>query len=135
MRSLLNNRRELILANLSEADKRAIKAQEKLIEARSKFEVATQKAQDIRNQSIGTVKEDKIQSQIQTEEMVQRLEKLKKETLLFQQQKALNLVSKKVIQLSLKQVQEKLQNRVDLKFQNSINNFYIALLRNYESLN
>ena len=32
------------------------------------------------------------------------------------------------------QVQEKLKNRVDLKFQTSVNNFYIALFRNYNSL-
>lgn len=63
--------------------------------------------------------------------MIQRLDKLKQETLLSQQQKALELLSKKVIQSSLTQVQEKLQNRIDSKFQTSINNFYIALLRNY----
>lgn len=131
LRSLLENRQQLILSNLSEADKRAQKAQEKLIEAKSQFETAKVKAEEIEKQGVITLNKDKNNSQIQTEEMIQRLDKLKKETLLSQQQKALKLLSKKVIQSSLAQVQEKLQNRIDSKFQTSINNFYIALLRNY----
>lgn len=135
LRSLLNNRREIVLSNLDEANKRIIASQEKLVEARSQFEAAQKEKQEIQNQSLNQVTTEKTTFRTQTQEIIQKLEKLKKETLLFQQQKTLNLLSKKVIQLSLKQVQEKLQNRVDLKFQTSIDNFYIALLRNYESLN
>lgn len=131
MRSLLENRQQLILANLDEANKRAQKAQEKLSEAKSQFEAARLKAEEIAKQGIINLNKDKNNSQIQTEEMIQRLDKLKKETLLSQQQKALQLLSKKVIQSSLMQVQSKLQDRIDSKFQTSINNFYIALLRNY----
>lgn len=131
LRSLLENRQQLILSNLSEADKRAQKAQEKLIEAKSQLEAAKIKAEEIAKQGVITLKKDKNNSQIQTEEMIQRLDQLKKETLLSQQQKALQLLSQKVIQSALAQVQEKLQNRIDSKFQTSINNFYIALLRNY----
>lgn len=117
---------------MEEANKRASNAEEKLVEARLKFESAKIKAQEIQNQSINTINKDRIHFTIQTKEAIQRLESLKKETLTFQQQKALSILSKKVIALSLKQVKDKLQNRTDLKFQNSINNFYIALLRNYE---
>ena len=131
LRSLLENRQQLILANLDEANKRAQKAQEKLSEAKSQFEAAKLKAEEIAKQGIINLNKDKNNSQIQTEEMIQRLDKLKKETLLSQQQKALQLLSKKVIQSSLMQVQSKLQDRIDSKFQTSINNFYIALLRNY----
>lgn len=134
LRSLLENRRELILSNLEEADKRAVDAQKKLVDARSQFEAAKLKAHEIQNESISTLKKEKSHSEIQTEEMIQRLEKLKKETLVFQQQKALMLLSKKIVQLSLLQVQEKLKNRIDLKFQTSVNNFYIALFRNYNFL-
>lgn len=134
LKSLLENRRELILSNLKEADTRAVVAQQKLDKARSQFEEAKLKAQEIQNQSVSTLQKEKSHSKIQTEEMIQRLEKLKKETLIFQQQKTLKLLSKKIIQLSLMQVQEKLKNRVDLKFQTSVNNFYIALFRNYNSL-
>ena len=89
--------------------------------------------QEIQNQSFNTIKKDKIQSKKQTQEAIQRLEYLKKETLIFQQQKTLNLLSKKIIQLSLSQAQKKLKSCTDIKFQNSINNFYITLFRNYQS--
>lgn len=128
---MLENRQQLILANLSEAEKRAQKAQEKLVKAKSQFEAAKLKAEEIAKQGIITRNKDKDNFQIQTEDTIQRLDKLKKETLLSQQQKALKLLSKKVIQSSLAQVQEKLQNGIDSKFQTSINNFYIALFRNY----
>ena len=116
------------MANFNEVNERRIKAQEKLVEVRSKLEAAKQKVKEIQNQSINKAEKEKINSQTETEQIIQKFEKLKKETLIFQQQKALKLLSKKMIQLSLKQVQEKFQNRVNLKFQTSINNFYIALL-------
>ena len=86
LKSLLENRRELILSNLKEADTRAVVAQQKLDKARSQFEEAKLKAQEIQNQSVSTLQKEKSHSKIQTEEMIQRLEKLKKETLIFQQQ-------------------------------------------------
>ena len=128
---MLENRQQLILSNLSEADTRAQKAQEKIKEAKAQFEAAKIKAEEIAKQGVITLNKDKNNFQIQTEEMIQRLDQLKQETLISQQQKALQLLSKKVIQSALTQVQEKLQNRIDSKFQTSINNFYIALLRNY----
>nr|UXE31008.1 ATP synthase CF0 subunit I [Ostreobium quekettii] len=130
---MLENRRKLILSNLQEADKRAIAAQQKFTDANSQFETAKLKVEEIQNQSISTLQKEKKHFKIQTEEMIQRLEALKKETLAFQQQKTLKLLSKKIIQLSLIQVQEKLKNRVDFKFQKSVDNFYIALFRNYNS--
>lgn len=132
--SLLKNRQNTILLNLEEADKRAIDAQKKLEKARTEFELSKLKVQEIQNQSFNTIKKDKLQSKKQTQEAIQKLEYLKKETLIFQQQKTLNLLSKKIIQLSLSQAQKKLKSCTDIKFQNSINNFYITLFRNYQSL-
>lgn len=134
LRSLLENRRELILSNLEEADNRAVAAKQKLVDARSQFEAAKLKAHEIQNQSVSTLEKEKSHSKIQTEEMIQRIEKLKEETLVFQQKKALMLLAQKIVQLSLLQVQEKLKNRIDVNFQRSVNNFYIALFRNYNSL-
>lgn len=97
-----------------------------------KFEEAKKKAQEIEQQGVVTVNNNKVQSETQTFEIIQRLKTLKKETLLFQQQKVLKLLAKKVIQSSMTQAQKKLKNCKDSTFQNSMNNFYIALLRNYE---
>ena len=116
--------------NLNEANNRAQQAEEKLIEAKSQFEIAIVKAKEIENQGIITLNKDNSTSRLQTEEMIQRLDQLKKEKLLSQYQKILKILSKKVIHSSLVQVKKKLQSRVDSKFQASINNFYIALFRN-----
>lgn len=133
--SLLKNRQKTILLNLEEADKRALDAKKRLEKARLEFELSKLKVQEIQNQSFNIIQKDKLQSKKQTQEVIQRLENSKKETLIFEYQKTLNLLSKTIIQLSLNQVQTKLKSRTDIKFQNSITNFYIALFRNYESLN
>ena len=64
------------MSNLEEANKRAINAEQKLIEARSKYESAKMKAQEIQNQSINTIKKDKIYFKTQTTEAIQRIESL-----------------------------------------------------------
>ena len=131
LKSLLQTRQEQILSNLNEANERAKKAENKLVEAKSKYEAAKLKAQKVRDQGFSNLDKDKKNYQIQANEMVQKLNLLKKETLLSQQQKTLKLISKKVIQSALGQVKEKLERGISLKTQTSINNFYIALLRNY----
>lgn len=132
LRSLLNNRKETILKNLQEADQRANEAQEKLNQARIKFELAQKKATEIKEQSILTAEQEKKQSIRQAEQDVLRLEELKQETLLFQQQKAVSEISQQVITLALKQVREKLNNRLDGNFHASVNNFNIVLFTNYK---
>ena len=128
---MLNNRQEVIFSNLSDADQKAQNARNKLLEAQEQFENAKRKAQEIQNQGIITIQKDRAYFQTQTEEIIQRLKTVKQDTLLFQQQKTLRLLSKQVIESSLIQVQKKLKNCVDLKFQTSMNNFYISLLRSY----
>ena len=68
----------------------------------------------------------------QTIEDIERLEKLKQDTIVFQQQKAIKQLSKQVITLALEQVYKKIENRYDRVFQTLVNNFYIALFRNYQ---
>lgn len=68
----------------------------------------------------------------QTIEDIERLKKLKQDTIVFQQQKAIKQLSKQVITLALEQVYKKIENRYDRPFQISVNNFYISLFRNYQ---
>lgn len=133
LRSLLDNRKQIILKNLQEADQRANEAQEKLSEAKAQFELAQKKAVEIKEQSILTAEQEKKQSILQAEQDALRLEELKQETLLFQQQKAVSEISQQVITLALKQVREKLNNRLDANFHTSVNNFNIVLFTNYKS--
>lgn len=131
LNSLLQNRQQLILSNLGEADRRAEKAQEKILEAKAQLELANKRSEEISKQGISTIKNEKVDSQTQTVEIIQRLDQLKLETLKSQQRKVSKLISRKVIYSSLARVQEKIQDRLDFKFQTTINNFYIALFRNY----
>lgn len=135
LKSLLNNRQQLILSNLKEADRRAEKAQEDFNDAKLQFELAKRKTVEVAEQALINLNKEKDNAQLQTEDMIQRLEKLKEEALLSQQQKALKSLSKEFIQYSLTQVQTKLKSRADFKFQVAMTNFYIALIRNSGFLN
>ncbi len=122
----------MIIANIQEAEKREAEAIEKLNAAKLQLENSRQKVGEIREQSLITAETEKEKYQKQTIEDIERLEKLKQETIIFQQQKAIKQLSKQVITLALKQVYKKIENRYDGQFQNSVNNFYIALFRNYQ---
>lgn len=133
LRSLLNNRKQIIVKNLQEADERANEAQEKLTQARIQFEFAQKKAGEIKEQGILTAEQEKTEAIRQADQDALRLEELKQETLLFQQQKAVSEISQQVITLALKQVREKLNNRLDANFHASVNNFNIVLFTNYKA--
>ena len=52
LNTLLKNRKEIILANLQEADKRALEAQEKLLEAQKQFDLSVEKATQIKKEAL-----------------------------------------------------------------------------------
>jgi F-type H+-transporting ATPase subunit b len=132
LRSLLDNRKQIILNNLQEADQKAKEAEEKLTKARAQLDLAKKKAIEIREQGTLTAEQEKKQSIRQTQEDLSRLEEIKQETIRFQQQKAISQVSQQVVSLALSQVREKLSSRLDPTFHSSVNNFNIVLFTNYK---
>ena len=133
LRSLLDNRKQTILNNLEEADKKATEAQEKLNKTKTQLEFAKKKATEIREQGILTAEQEKKQCIFQTEQDGLRLEEVKQETIKFQQQKAINQVSQQVVSLALNKVGEKFNNRLNSNCPSSVNNFNIVLFTNYKS--
>lgn len=133
LRSLLDNRKQTILNNLEEADKKAKEAQEKLNKTKTQLEFAKKKAAEIREQGIITAEQEKKQCISQTQQDASRLEEIKQETIQFQQQKAISQVSQQVVSLALNKVREKLNNRLNSSFHSSVNNFNIVLFTNYKS--
>ncbi len=133
LRSLLDNRKQTILNNLEEADKKAKEAQEKLNKTKTQLELAKKKAAEIREQGIVTAEQEKKQCIFQTEQDASRLEEIKQETIQFQQQKAISQISQQVVSLALTKVREKLNNRLNSSFHSSVNNFNIVLFTNYKS--
>lgn len=132
LQSLLNNRKQIILNNLDEANTKAKQAQEKLSKAKTRLETAKAKATEIRNQGQKTAQQEKNQCIDQTTQDVLRLETVKKETIQFQQQKTITQISQQVVSLAVNKVREKLTNKLNSDFHSSVNNFNIVLFTNYK---
>jgi len=132
LRGLLANRKQTILNNFREADQRASEAQDRLNQARLQLEKAKTKADEISQQAIFTVDQEKNQILSQTQEDIKRLSVLQQETLKFEQQKAQNELAQKLVRLALHQVREKLNQRLNSSIHTAVNHFQIVLFTNYK---
>ena len=132
LRGLLANRKQTILNNFREADQRASEAQDRLNQARLQLEKAKTKAEQISQQALFTVDQEKKQIISQTQEDIKRLSVLQQETLKFEQQKAQNELAQKLVRLALHQVREKLNQRLNSSIHTAVNHFQIVLFTNYK---
>lgn len=132
LRGLLANRKQTILNNFREADQRASDAQDRLNQARLQLEKAKTKADEISQQAVFTVDQEKKQIISQTQEDIKRLSILQQETLKFEQQKAQNELAQKLVRLALHQVREKLNQRLNSSIHTAVNHFQIVLFTNYK---
>ena len=131
LRSLRDNRKQLIVNSLQQAEQRAKEAQARLEEARTQLALTQKKAISIREQGKTNAEQETRNYQNQTQEDTARFYELKDETLRLQQQKAVAQVSQKVIGFALAKVREKLTQRLDATFHESVNNFNVVLFTNY----
>lgn len=129
VRELLKNRKETIISNLREADRRASEALEKLTSAQAQLEEAKTKAEEIRNQGIFAAEQEKALCIKQAEEEKTRLIQGKHDTIRLQQQKAIDQISQQIISLAIEQVRVKFQTKANARLHNSVNNFKNALLQ------
>lgn len=132
LRGLLANRKQTILNNFREADQRASEAQDRLNQARLQLEKAKTKAEEISQQALFTVDQEKKQIISQTQEDIKRLSLLQQQTLKFEQQKAQNELAQKLVRLALYQVREKLNQRLNSSIHTAVNHFQIVLFTNYK---
>ena len=132
LRGLLANRKQTILNNFREADQRASEAQDRLNQARLQLEKAKTKADEISQQALFTVDQEKKQIISQTQEDIKRLSLLQQQTLKFEQQKAQNELAQKLVRLALHQVREKLNQRLNSSIHTAVNHFQIVLFTNYK---
>ena len=131
LKNILQKREETIRMNLSEAEKRATEARARLIIAKQHVEDEKEKALSIHENSLVTVQQEQKRYNDQAIEDVDRLYKVKEETILYQKQKITKEIMKQVIQSAFQQVYQKLEKRRDAYFRTSVTNFYITLFRNY----
>lgn len=133
LRSLLENRKQAILNSIKEADDRANEAKARYEQAKLAFEAAKTKAEEIQKQSVVAAENEKSQILKQLGEDKDRLQQVKKDTVRFQEQRAVQQISEKVVSLALSQVRQRLQKRLDNNFHTSVNNFHIVLFTNYKA--
>ena len=132
LKSLLANRKETIVTNFQEADRRALQAKERVNQAQKQFEEAKQKALKIRNQASITIENEKEKFNREITQDLNRLQVFQQESYKFEQQKVQNQIAEKLIELSLNQVKKKIKLRLNASNHSILNNFQIVLFTNYK---
>jgi F-type H+-transporting ATPase subunit b len=131
LNTLLEDRKKTILANLQEASQRAEDAEKKLAFAKQELEMATKKAEEIREEGL---KKATVEINIcvsQHEERLKRLEEFKQETIQFYQQKAFKQAYMYMISRIMGRVREKLNQGLDKTYHVLVNNFYVSRFGEY----
>lgn len=131
LNSLLENRKNTIVSNLEEANRRAIEAQQKLQNAKNQLELSRQNAENIRQEGINRVTNE-IQIVVNQHKIrLTSLEQLRNETIQFYQQKAFKEAYFYVVARIINRVQERLANGLDSSNHVIVNNFYVSKLTAY----
>lgn len=125
--TLLEDRKTTILKNLQEANQRAVEAQDKLNQARSQFEIAKKKAEEIRAEGVQRATQEINNVVVQHEVRLARLEEFKQDTLSFYQQKAFKQAYVYVLSKIMTRVRERLNKGLDSTNHVVVNNYYVSL--------
>lgn len=101
LRTLLDQRRQMIILIMQEADKKAIDAQKRLEEAKNAVEVARSRAQEIRKQAIQTSEQERLVIQQQLKNDLQRIQARGRQSVQLEYQRTLQALIQKVVTLAL----------------------------------
>jgi F-type H+-transporting ATPase subunit b len=101
LRTLLDQRRQVILSMLQEADKKARDSQKRLEDARRAVEMARLLAQEIRTQATQVIEQESLIRQKQLEEDFQRLQERRSQSIVLARQQAIQSVVNEVSQLAV----------------------------------
>jgi F-type H+-transporting ATPase subunit b len=101
LRTLLDQRRQVILSMLQEADKKARDSQKRLEDARRAVEMARLLAQEIRTQATQVIEQESLIRQKQLEEDFQRLQERRSQSIVLARQQAIQSVVNEVSQLAI----------------------------------
>jgi len=98
---LLDQRRQIILSTLSEADKKVQEAQRQLEEARKSVETARLNAIDLRRKAVQTVEQENVVIQKQLKDRLQYLQDTGKQTIELERQRIVQNIAQQVANLAL----------------------------------
>jgi F-type H+-transporting ATPase subunit b len=101
LRTLLDQRRQVILSILQEAEQKAKDSQKRLEDARSAVTIARLLAQEIRAQAIQTVAQESLIRQKQLEEDLQRLQETRSQSIQLARKQAIQSVVNEVARLAV----------------------------------
>lgn len=124
--ALLAERKRTIVNNLSEATLRAEQAAQNLNEKRTQFEVAKQKATQIREEGLTRVQAELNNCTAEHEARLARLNDFKQETVNFYQQKAYKQAYTYALTKIMVSVKERLTKGLTEKTHMDLNSYYVA---------
>ena len=124
--SLLAERKRTIVNNLSEATLRAEQAAQNLNEKRQQFEVARQKASQIREEGLTRVQVELNNCKVEHEARLTRLNEFKQETINFYQQKAYKQAYTYALNKIMLRVRDRLTKGLTEKSHMDLNSYYVA---------
>lgn len=124
--TLLAERKRTILNNLSEATLRAEQAAQNVNEKRLQFDIARQKAAQIREEGILRVQAELKTCNTDHEMRLSRLDEFKQDTVNFFQQKAYKQAYTYALNKIMVRVKERLTKGLNEKVQIELNSFYVA---------
>jgi F-type H+-transporting ATPase subunit b len=101
LRSLLNQRRQIILSTLQEADLKAKEAKERLEAAERTLEEARLRVQEIRIQTVEAVEREKSIAQKQLEGDLNRLRDRRDQAIQLERQRTIQVISRQISDLAL----------------------------------
>ena len=124
--SLLAERKRTIVNNLSEATLRAEQAAQNLNEKRQQFDLARQKASQIREEGLTRVQVELNNCKAEHEARLARLNEFKQETINFYQQKAYKQAYTYALNKIMLRVRDRLTKGLTEKNHMDLNSYYVA---------
>jgi F0F1-type ATP synthase membrane subunit b/b' len=102
LRTLLDQRRQIILLTLQEVDQKAKEVQLRLEEARKSVETARSRAQEIRNQALQTIEQENVRMQQILKDDLYRIQETGKQRIRLERQRILQTVAQQIARMTLK---------------------------------
>lgn len=102
LRTLLDQRRQIILSTLEEVDQKAKEVQKRLEDAQRAVEEARNRAQEIRNQAIQTIEQEDLVIQEALKSDLNRIQERGKQRIKLERQRIIQSAAQQVAKMTLK---------------------------------
>eukprot|EP00982_Pelagococcus_subviridis_P005083 29472-Pelagococcus_subviridis.AAC.14 len=126
--SILDSRREKILSSLRSADDRFKQAQLELDAAKSELALAAEKVKEIQSEGQKTMEALRREETKRYEELHQRFEDLKEETIRFEEEKVVNAFRQQLVSAAFEKAVEGIRARMNDKLHRQYIDAKIALM-------